>query len=146
MSERDAYVSMRNGIRRPRDRIERMENVVGLGWPDVNCCFAPGIEVWIEIKSPKEPKRAKTPLFGSNHPLSQEQKNWFLSQRQAGGKAFIYIETATRRMLVPAEFADGLNEMSVPELLSASCWSAMRPTTREDWILLRYKLVTHYAK
>lgn len=145
MSETDAYVSMRNGIRRPRDRIERMENVVGVGWPDVNCCFVDGIEVWIEIKTPREPKRAKTPLFGSNHRLSQQQKNWFLSQRQAGGKAFIYIETAARRILVPAEFADGLNEMSVPDLLSASCWFANRPTKHEEWVALRYTLVNHYA-
>jgi len=145
MSEVTAYQALRKGIRQPRDRIERMENIVGTGWPDSNCCLS-GVELWIEIKAPTEPKRRNTPLFGSNHRLSQAQKNWFLMQRKAGGKAFIYIETDKHRILMPAEFADGLNEMSVAKLLEHCCWFAPRKTQSIQWSLLRNVLVTHYAK
>lgn len=137
MTEKTAYQAFRKGVRRPGDRIDRIENLVGTGFPDTNCCLHPGVEFWMEIKAPREPKRANTPLFGSNHKLSQEQKNFFLSQRKAGGLGFIYIETDKRRMLIHALHADGLNEMTVGQLVAFSEWNAFKPTGKDEWLRLR---------
>jgi len=141
MSEVTAYQAFRKGVRRPGDRIDRIENLVGTGFPDTNCCFN-GVEFWMEIKAPTEPKRPGTPLFGSNHKLSQDQKNWFLSQRNAAGLGFIYIETDKRRMLINGVHADRINESTVYGLLGIASWEASRRATKEDWERLR-SLIIH---
>jgi hypothetical protein len=136
MSEKNAYQSLRDGIRQPGDRIQRIENVRLEGMPDVNMCLW-GAEFWIEIKSPNEPKKLTSKLFGSSHKLSQDQKNWFLIQRNAGGSAFIYIETNLRRLLIHGLLADYVNEMSVEEAINRSLWNSIRPTSKDRWMELR---------
>jgi hypothetical protein len=111
--------------------------LVGTGFPDTNCCLA-GVEVWIELKAPKEPKRKTTKLFGSNHKLSQAQKNWLLSQEQAGGRAFVYIETDKRRLLIGGRHGDEINELCVQDLMDISEWMSSRTrTTQQEWDRLR---------
>lgn len=139
MSEVDAYKTMRDGIKRRGDRIQRMESLVTFGFPDVNACLE-GREIWIEIKSPKEPKRNSTPLFGSNHKLTQTQMNWFLAQKNAGGYAYIYIETEERRMLIGAEHSDQINGMTTQQLLAVSIWNSAIPTGESSWNQLRTEL------
>ena len=139
MSEVDAYKAMRDGIKRRGDRIHRMESLVVFGFPDVNMCLE-GREIWIEIKSPKEPKRDSTPLFGSNHDLNVAQRNWFLAQKNAGGYAYIYIETDKRRMLIGAEHSDNVNKMTVKQLVSVSIWVSSLNTGEESWNQLRTEL------
>jgi hypothetical protein len=91
----------------------------------------------MEIKAPTEPKRSTTPLFGSNHRLSQDQRNWFLMQKRAKGRGFIYIETDKHRMLIHQIYADTLNDMSMSNLLINASWAAPRRTTKEQWARLR---------
>lgn len=123
MSEKTDYKKFRAAVHKNGDRIERIENLLVVGMPDVNCCIA-GTEFWLEIKSPKEPKRLSTPLFGSNHKLSQEQKNWFLSQKNAGGLGYILICTDQRWILIDGcLYADLINEKTVDELCElATYW------------------------
>lgn len=105
------------------DRLDRVENIVVDGMPDVNGCFS-GREFWIETKCPTEPKRDGTPLFGSNHDLSLGQRNWALRQMNAGGNVFFYIVTDKWRFLVHGRYADRLNSMTVREigLISFGNW------------------------
>ncbi len=114
MSEKNANSHLRGDIQLG-DRLDRVENVVGTGMPDVNGCFE-GYEFWIETKQPDEPKREGTALFASNHPVSQDQKNWMLKQINAGGNAFFYIVTDNWRLLVHGMHADKLNEMTVGQI------------------------------
>lgn len=124
MSEAKDYKKFREKVIQPLwDRCDRIENVMVLGMPDVNVCIN-GFESWIEIKSPKEPKRAKTKLFGSNHNLSIDQQNWFLRQKTAGGIGYILICTDKRWMLIDGcKYADVINTMTVGELLDISIYS-----------------------
>lgn len=142
MSERTAYLLFKKNVARPRDRIDRIETGVTVeGMPDVNACLD-GAECWVEIKAPKEPKRATTPLFGSNHKLSTSQRNWFKRQVIAGGRAHILVCTDVRWMLVGAEHADALNTMTVAEMMRAASWTAMKPVRGEGpWMALRAALI-----
>lgn len=142
MSEQKAYAAFRTHVVRSGDRIDRIENLIGVGFPDTNGCFA-GSEFWMEIKAPQEPKRGSTPLFGSNHNLSVVQRNWFLRQRRAGGRGFIYIETDRRRLLLSGKHADAINESTVEGLLCLCLWNSPRPTPKSRWNDLREILVSH---
>lgn len=142
MSEKNAYRTFYEGVRQGRDRIERIENGVGVGAPDINFCIE-AKEGWLELKSPIEPKRTSTPLFGSNHRVSQDQKNWFLRQRQAGGFCAFLIVTDKRWMLIPSRYADEMNSMTVDNLLKAAVWTAEKPIKeKRQWELLRANLIT----
>lgn len=108
-------------------RCERVENLLIFGMPDTNCCIPPGHEFWLEIKSPTEPKRPSTALIGGRcHPLSQDQKNWFLAQRRAGGRAYLWVGTDKRRMLLPGAIADQFNEMTVAQCIEVALWHCPR--------------------
>lgn len=126
MSEKADWKYFRDKMKFPRDRWDRIENGVGVGMPDTNYCVN-GHEGWLEFKSPLEPKRPGTPLFGSNHNLSQDQKNWFNRQITAGGRAYIFIATDKRMMLIHGRYADAINELTVEELVEASEWIAAKP-------------------
>ena len=139
MSEKLAWEAFRANVPFIGDRVDRIENLVGSGFPDVNVCIG-GVESWIEIKAPTEPRRAGTPLFGSNHKLSLEQRNWFLRQHQAGGIGNIYIETQQRRMLISGRHADLVNSLTTQQLVMWSIWHATRPTKGESWSALRAAL------
>ena len=132
MSEKNDYQTFLANIRRPGDRIDRIENMTGDGIPDVNYCFD-GVEGWIEFKSPIEPKRESTPLFGSNHRMRQSQMNWHLRQRQAGGISYIMICTNRRWMLIDGKRADEINDSTVGELIDLADWTAQRPFSSVPW-------------
>lgn len=138
MSEKTDYQIMRKRLIQGHDRIERIENIVGIGTPDVNYCID-GVEGWIEMKSPKEPKREKSKLFKfkNNHEFTQGQKNWFLKQRNAGGRAFVLICTDKRWMLMDIWQADFINEMTVDQLWHKAVWACSKPVIRCQWNKLR---------
>lgn len=140
MSESNAYTSFRVNVTAPGDRLDRIENLAGLGFPDTNGCFN-GKEFWMEIKAPEEPKKVSTPLFGSNHRLSIEQRNWFLRQTKARGRGFVYIETNACRLLIDGLHADIVNTATLEQLKAIAAWRAPKPTQREEWAKLRRVIV-----
>jgi hypothetical protein len=143
MSESNDYKTFKKNVPGPRDRLDRVENVVLSGMPDINFCPVEGTECWIEQKSPLEPKRATTKLFGSNHKLTQDQMNWFMRQRTAGGRAFVLIATDKRWMLICGSHADHVNEMTVAELEQLAIWKTSKPVKGKDkWNQLRAHLVS----
>lgn len=123
--EKTAYRFLRKCIS-AGDRLDRVENIVVSGMPDQNGCFD-GHEFWIESKSPREPKRKSTPLFGSNHKLSSQQRNWILSQRIAGGNVFIFIHCETFSALIDGKFCDDINTMTKASILSKALWTSKAP-------------------
>ena len=141
MSESNDYQTFKRNVPGPRDRLDRIENVVVNGMPDINMCIE-GVELWIELKSPTEPKRATTRLFGSNHKLSVDQKNWFLRHRTAKGFAYILIATDKRWILINGKDADLVNDLTVLQLLELSIWCASKPV--RSWEDLRNILRLDY--
>lgn len=121
MSEKSAYKTFRDAC--PRNaRLDRVENIVCAGMPDVNLCIE-GVELWIEFKAPKEPRRATTPLFGSNHKVLQSQINWFTRHTKAGGRGGFLISTNKRWIFVDGKHAAELNLMTLDEILTIAIWS-----------------------
>ena len=143
-SERNTYMIFRQNImsHQEGDRIDRIENQMVSGMPDVNVCFS-GNESWIEIKSPVEPKRDSTPLFGSNHKLSQDQMNWIKRQKSAGGKSYVLIHTDKRWMLINGVNADMINTLTVNQLIRLAIWESISPVVgREKWKKLKASIVS----
>lgn len=148
MSERNDYKTLKDNLPRPNERFERVENLRVDGMPDVNYCAkgaAHGVEMWIELKSPNEPKRSSTRLFGSNHKLSQEQMNWFKRQLDAGGRAWVLISTDKRWLLVHGRHADVINDLTVDELLGIATYAFNKPVrNKQEWKTLRIALLAHW--
>ena len=146
MSESSAFQTLKRNLCLPRDRFERVENGLGEGMPDVNYCIE-GADGWIELKAPKLPARASTPLLKSQHPISQEQVNWFIRQKQARGRAFLYIATHTHALLIGRNevVSNGvqLNELPLHTLVSrVALWSSSVPVPdRQRWLDLREILI-----
>lgn len=135
MSEKRAFSLLKQSVlgAHLNRRLDRIENSVGSGWPDANGCFE-GIEFWIEVKEPEEPKRASTPLFGSSHKLGLEQRNWIKRQLNAGGLVYIYIDTGKNRMLISGALADVFNKMTLSEFIKTAVWHASVPIRNaEKW-------------
>lgn len=126
MSEAAEYQWLRKSVFRSPARCQRIESLIGLGIPDTNVCIA-GVESWVEIKAPTEPKRPGSAMIGGRcHPLSQDQKNFFLAQRRAGGRAYLWVGSDKRRLLLPGFCADPFNEMTVMDMILASLWHCPR--------------------
>lgn len=140
MAESTDYKNFKKNVPQAGDRLDRVENPLVTGMPDINFC-SEGVECWIEQKSPTEPKRSTTALFGSNHKVSQDQANWMLRQRQAGGRCYFLIATDKRWILIAGGLADKINTMTVAELVDNSLWSTMKPVReKEQWTTLRNTL------
>ena len=136
-NESQSYSTLKANVFIPGDRVDRIENLIGSGMPDFNCC-CDGRDAWVEIKTPvKTPARRSTPVMSSAHPLSQDQKNWLMMHAKAGGTGFVYVDAPTRRYLVRGEDADGLNEMTTEEMMLIADWTAQVPTPSARWIEFR---------
>lgn len=145
LSEKRAYEWLKRHVFLPKDRIDRIENLVVQGMPDVNYCID-GIEGWIEIKAPTMPKRESTALFGSNHKVSQAQKNWFLRQSKAFGIGWIFIVTGNYKILVSAEYDNlkRIDSATTEEIIALSDWFSKGGTSSENRFDLREVLSGAY--
>ena len=132
MSEIRSYQKFKDKVAHPDDRIDRVENIRVNGMFDVNFC-SQGIESWIEIKSPAEPVRKTTPLFGSNHRISQDQKNWALRQIKAGGRCYFMIMTNRHFIFLHGSIAEEINSLTVTQLLNKSLFWRQWPMVADDW-------------
>jgi len=141
MSKREANVCtrLRGRLLRPGDRFDRVENGLGAGTPDINYCFL-SVEGWIEVKAPIEPARPSTALFPSNHEVTTEQRNWFLAQRLARGRAYLFIATEQRLLLIGSDLActKEVNQLTVGELEARALWKSLLPVKNDlVWADLR---------
>ena len=123
MSEKTAYRSLKRAFK-TSDRIERVENVLVTGMPDVNYCIE-GAEGWVEIKSaPRIPAREATPVL--KHKLSVEQQNWALKHLRAGGRLFYWVSVGEHYFLVDGVYHERLNALNFTELTKVALWNNLR--------------------
>ena len=139
-SEKSTYSRFRANLAGTFHRISRVENPIAPGMPDVNCCFIDVGEFWIEVKTPKEPKRNETRLFGSNHEVGVHQINWHRYQHQCGGRSFFLIDTDKRLMLIPGALAERINGMTVLQLERVALFCATKPMGKGKWNDLKIAL------
>jgi len=105
--------------------LERVENIVGDGMPDVYV-QAPAVATWVELKAPNPPKRESTRVLGDEG-LRQSQKNWHVRASRLALPTWILIrERRTMRMwLMSGQHADVINSLTAAELdagASAKSW------------------------
>lgn len=97
--------------------LQRVENVVGDGMPDV---YVGRNGAWVELKAPTAPKKESTRLLGSEG-LRASQINWHLKKASYGQRSFVLIKDSLDRIfLVPGVYAAKINGMTVDELTKIS--------------------------
>lgn len=114
--------------RPPTVRLERIENGLAAGIPDVHA-LCHGVTVWVELKAREvPPARASTPLLGGDG-LSAEQRNWHLEYARHGGRSMILIGVGKGRtaqqFLLSGALADDINSMPlglIADAAMASDW------------------------
>lgn len=119
MTEKKLWEALRDGwgiqIKKAGGRIERVENAVGAGMPDVNLCLG-GIECWIELKVAGK-WGVRRPTFRVQRGLEPAQINWLLSQHRAGGKSFVLALIENACYLVPGAEAELFNDFMPDDFL-----------------------------
>lgn len=93
-------------------RLERIENMLGAGMPDVLCTAREtGRTVFIELKAVTElPRRMSSKVLGRAG-LNQDQKNWHMDFCRARGTAYILVGIGPyRQFLIEGKHADAVND------------------------------------
>jgi len=107
-----------------RVRTERIENVVGVGRPDVDTLVA-GSFVPVELKQVDGwPARANTRVLGDAG-LSQVQKNWHLDWRNWGGTSLIVVGVGQEVWAFSGERADEVNAYNTVQFQNAAICSGV---------------------
>lgn len=98
--------------------LERIENVVTPGRPDVDVMHN-GITLPVELKSiPAWPRKSTTPVLGRAHGLSQNQLNWWLQWQRWGGRGFILVSVAGELFAMPGKFSEEINSCNVAHFVA----------------------------
>ena len=112
----------------PRVRLERIENLVGVGTPDV-IAISRGQVTWIELKAVDAfPAKAATRVLGAKG-LNVSQRNWHYNWYAEGGSSLILIGVGPISFYaIPGILADAVNEMSHSDLVKydiADDWDSL---------------------
>ena len=98
---------------------ERIENLVGVGRPDVDT-LVKGSFIPIELKYVAQwPARTTSKVLGKDG-LSQAQKNWHLNWRNWGGISLIVVGVEDEVFVFSGATADHVNEYNTAEFRSAA--------------------------
>lgn len=96
--------------------LERIENMVGEGRPDVDALWR-GLFTPIELKARLTlPARAGTWVFGDNG-LSVEQRNWHLTWNNHGGRSLIIAQAGPHLVAWDGREADHFNAAPLEDLV-----------------------------
>ena len=97
-------------------RLERIENLVGAGTPDV-IALRGGQVTWVELKSVDNfPCKATTRVLGAKG-LSVAQRNWHYDWYAHEGRSLILVGVGHAQIYtIPGFLADAVNDMSRAEL------------------------------
>jgi hypothetical protein len=101
-------------------RLERVENVVAVGMPDVVALFE-GRSTWIENKAVEDyPARPTTRVLGNTIGLSRDQMNWHHDWHRWGGKSIIVVAVGLDVYAFDGALADHVNSMTKEEMEAAA--------------------------
>jgi hypothetical protein len=108
--------------------LQRVENMVTVGMPDLTHLVEGGITGWVELKAVTTPKRAGTRLMGDEG-LNKDQINWHLKYTSMGGDSWVLIrDTGQRLYMLHGKYAAVMNGWPVEvvrEHSSASSWDGI---------------------
>lgn len=121
--EQKLWDAMSNGTP-ARVRLYRLENVAGVGTPDV-MALASGVVTFCELKATAAlPKRPTTRVLGEAG-LSVAQRNWHMGWHQSGGRALIVVGVGAgvqrQHVALEGRHGDRVNAMTWDELLRNAC-------------------------
>lgn len=121
---------MRAAIDPKRVRLERIENLVGVGIPDA-LALAAGRVTFCELKAIAAPKaRATTPLLGAAKGLNPEQRNWHLEWARHGGRSLVVVGVGPKTLyVIEGKLADHINSYTALQmdlLNQAKTWSQLQ--------------------
>lgn len=95
--------------------LSRIENVATDGMPDVFCVFR-GQQLWVELKSPRRPKRPTTRFLGDEG-LRRSQINWHLRAAANGVRSYVLIRDDHKDIfLVPCRHAAEINDAPLDKI------------------------------
>jgi hypothetical protein len=103
--------------------LQRVENVVGDGMPDVHSCCRVSCAAsltWVELKAVTRPKRIATRFLG-NEGLRTSQISWHMKAASMSVRSFVLVRDDHKALyLVQGKFADAMNEWDLPTFESHS--------------------------
>jgi penicillin-binding protein-related factor A (putative recombinase) len=101
--------------------MERIENIVGFGTPDVDVAHAEtGRIVKVELKAPNAPANPNTRLLGDEG-LNKHQINWHMKAASYRMPVFTLIRDNQKRIfLVHCDYAEHMNDMTAAQLAAVS--------------------------
>lgn len=98
--------------RRARPWLQRIENVVAEGMPDV-VCVCNGLTTWVELKAPPAKTRPTSLLLGGDG-LRQAQINWHAKAVSKGAAVYTLARDGHGELfLIDAIWSDSLNEQTI---------------------------------
>lgn len=132
MSERSVVRRLVADLRRRGAHVQRIEDAVSAGIPDVNFCVH-GREGWVEVKWRSHwPRRPDTPVRTT---LSAIQTMWIEDRRRAGGRAWVLLQVERDVFLVDGneagELRNGLTRDQLRAVAVAEGWGAVLNTLTE---------------
>lgn len=129
LPEQKLWDAMKRNKPRGKDFIlQRIENGVGVGIPDVLLIPRKRPEFWVELKVNNLPKRKITGVFSDKNGMRISQLNWHKEYAQQGGTAFILAQvnrngaltlglTGPELLLIPGKDADDFNDAPAEKLV-----------------------------
>lgn len=97
--------------------LQRVENVVTDGMPDVHGAATLNNQSWIELKAPRRPKRATTPLMGNKEGLRPSQINWHVKAHSLAMRSYVLIRDDEGELfLLDNSHAKEVNQYTVADL------------------------------
>lgn len=124
---------MRRAIDKKTVRLERIENIVADGIPDV-LSIANGFTTFCELKQvAASPVRATTRLIPSGKGLRLSQRNWHMECFRHGGRSLIIVGVGVNKVYcLDGGFYDSVNTMTEAQM--------KRNAMATDWKTLEKKL------
>lgn len=132
---------MRSKFNRAGMFVERIENLVGEGTPDVHGVIKSSERAyWMELKVATQPARESSKLLGQKG-LRQEQKSWLARYTRQGGTALIVVKVihrANRGREYSVFTATGSDAYAVNDWTMAE-WRDRTLTNNMDQLITRLK-------
>lgn len=118
-------------------RLERQENLVSVGDPDVIVTAPRNWVTRVELKAvEKFPARPGTRVLGSDG-LSIAQRNWHMEHKRRGGVSYILVGVGSHEFFtIDGGLHDAVNDMTRDDLYEftyASNWDALRALLDPSW-------------